>query len=175
METKSSTKKADMETTITISELLVIGPGELGARVATLWKSKFPNAQITLKAHRNNPEREEYWKSLGFIPFKNDGNIRKYENVLFAAPPGSRGDGRTYANAVENAVENFVLPNGTFVFTSSGGVFKENSGKMVDENSDVVVLDQIIADGNSTNSTGRAKDPTWSLGRAQGTVYLSGQ
>ena len=120
METKSSTKKADMETTITTSELLVIGPGELGARVATLWKSKFQNAQITLKAHRNNPEREEYWKSLGFIPFKDDGKTHKYENVLFAAPPGSGGDGRTYANEVENALENFVLPNGTFVFTSSG-------------------------------------------------------
>ena len=38
-----------METTSTTSELLVIGPGELGARVATIWKSKFPNAQITLK------------------------------------------------------------------------------------------------------------------------------
>ena len=48
MKTEISTK-ADMETTGTTSELLVIGPGELGARVATLWKSKFPNAQITLK------------------------------------------------------------------------------------------------------------------------------
>ena len=46
---KISTKKAGMETTSTTSELLVIGPGELGARVATIWKSKFPNAQITLK------------------------------------------------------------------------------------------------------------------------------
>ena len=142
METKSSTKKADMETTITTSELLVIGPGELGARVATLWKSKFPNAQITLKAHRNNPEREEYWKSLGFIPFKDDGKTHKYENVLFAAPPGSGGDGRTYANEVENALANFVLPHGTFVFTSSGGVFTENSGKVVDENSEVVSLEE---------------------------------
>ena len=46
---KNSTEKAGMETTSTTSKLLVIGPGELGARVATIWKSKFPNAQITLK------------------------------------------------------------------------------------------------------------------------------
>ena len=48
-------------------------------------------------------EREEKWKSLGFIPFK-DGNSHKYRNVLFAAPPGSGGDGRAYANEVENAI-----------------------------------------------------------------------
>ena len=48
-ENKNSTEKAGMETTSTASKLLVIGPGELGARVATIWKSKFPNAQITLK------------------------------------------------------------------------------------------------------------------------------
>ena len=128
--------------TVPLSSTTLSGSGELGARVATLWKSKFPNAQITLKANRNDPEREEYWKSLGFIPFQDDGKTHKYENVLFAAPPGSGGDGRTYANEVENALANFVLPNGTFVFTSSGGVFTENSGKMVDESSDVVSLEE---------------------------------
>ena len=154
--------------TVPLSISTLSGSGELGARVATLWKSKFPNAQITLKAHRNDPEREEYWKSLGFIPFKDDGKTHKYENVLFAAPPGSGGDGRTYANEVENTLANFVLPHGTFVFTSSGGVFTQNSGKMVDENSDVVFLEDQSVDANST--VGRAKDPSWSLGRAQGTV-----
>ena len=45
---------------------------------------------------------------------------------------------------------------------------------MVDENSDVVFLeDQIADDANST--VGRAKDPSWSLGRAQGIVYILGQ
>ena len=45
---------------------------------------------------------------------------------------------------------------------------------MVDENSDVVFLEDQIAD--DTNSTvGRAKDPSWSLGRAQGIGYILGQ
>ena len=65
-----------------------------------------------------------------------------------------------------------ILPSHTGfknIFTS-GGVFTENSGKMVDENSEVVVLEE---DSNST--VGRAKDPSWSLGRAQGIVYILGQ
>ena len=121
------------------SELLVIGPGDLGARVATLWKEKFPEAQITLKANRNDPDRESKWQSLGYIPYisEEDGKFHKYQNVLFAAPPGS-GDGRLYANEITNAVAKFTSPNGLFIFTSSGGVYTENSGGVVDEKSDVV-------------------------------------
>ena len=76
----------------TNSELLVIGPGELGARVATVWKHKFPEAKIILKAHRKDPERENKWKSLGFIPYNEEeleGDQCKYQNVLFSAPPGN--------------------------------------------------------------------------------------
>ena len=31
---------------------------------------RFPEANITLKAHRDDPEREAKWKTLGFIPYK---------------------------------------------------------------------------------------------------------
>ena len=48
------------------------------------------------------------------------------------------GDGGSYVNEVVNALANCASPNGLFVFTSSGGVFTENSGGMVDEDSDVV-------------------------------------
>ena len=37
---------------------------------------RFPEANITLKAHRDDPEREAKWKSLGFIPYK-AGTIQK--------------------------------------------------------------------------------------------------
>ena len=66
----------------------------------------------------------------------------KYQNVLFSAPPGSGGDLHSYFNEVKSALAKFSSPNGLFVFTSSGSVFTENSGKMVDENSDVVSLEE---------------------------------
>lgn len=66
----------------TSKNLLVIGPGHLGARVATLWRERFPQAKIALKANRKDENREAKWQSLGFIPY--DGE--KYPNVLFAAP-----------------------------------------------------------------------------------------
>ena len=69
--------------------LLVIGPGHLGARVATLWQARYPEAKIALKAHRDDSDREAKWQSLGFIPYK-DPNQR-YSNVLFAAPPSGTG------------------------------------------------------------------------------------
>ena len=68
------------------NDLLIIGPGQLGSRVATLWKRRFPFAKIALKAHRADPEREVKWKSLGFEAFEEG---LKYSNVLFAAPPTS--------------------------------------------------------------------------------------
>ena len=68
------------------NDLLIIGPGQLGSLVATLWKRRFPHAKIALKAHRTDPDREAKWKSLGFVPFEQGG---KYSNVVFAAPPTS--------------------------------------------------------------------------------------
>ena len=66
----------------------------------------------------------------------------KYQNVLFAAPPGSGGDRHSYVNEVKSALAKFSSPSGLFVFTSSGGVFTENSGKVVDENSEAVSLEE---------------------------------
>ena len=62
------------------NDLLIIGPGQLGSRVATLWKRRFPHAKIALKAHRTDPDREAKWKSLGFQAFEEG---LKYSNVLF--------------------------------------------------------------------------------------------
>ena len=70
-------------------DLLVIGPGHLGARVATLWQQKFPNAMIALKANRQDLNREAKWHSLGFISHQEEKG-RKYNNVLFSAPPSGQ-------------------------------------------------------------------------------------
>ena len=70
-------------------DLLVIGPGHLGARVATLWQQKFPNAMIALKANRQDLNREAKWHSLGFVSHQEE-NGRKYNYVLFSAPPSGQ-------------------------------------------------------------------------------------
>ena len=64
-------------------DLLVIGPGELGSRVATLWQKKYPNSKIALKANHHYPERTQKWRSLGFCEFNLE---QKYPNILFAVP-----------------------------------------------------------------------------------------
>ena len=71
-----------------VKNLLVIGPGHLGARVATLWQKRFPEAKILLKAQRNDVEREAKWKSLGFESYQ-PGGEDIYPNVVFSAPPPS--------------------------------------------------------------------------------------
>ena len=71
-------------------DLLVIGPGHLGARVAILWQQKFPNAMIALKANRQDLNREAKWHSLGFISHQEEENGRKYNYVLFSAPPSGQ-------------------------------------------------------------------------------------
>ena len=73
-----------------MNDLLVIGPGHLGARLATIWKERFPYAEVALKAHRDDPDRAAKWQSLGFIPYK--AGHKYYPNVLFSAPPASHGE-----------------------------------------------------------------------------------
>ena len=86
--------ESEAETTAEASkdydDLLVIGPGHLGARVATLWQQKFPNAMIALKANRQDLNREAKWHSLGFISSHQEEKGRKYNNVLFSAPPSGQ-------------------------------------------------------------------------------------
>ena len=55
--------------------------------MATLWKQKFPDAKVALKARNVDSEREGKWKSLGFVAYQ-DGD--KYNNVLFAVPPSGQ-------------------------------------------------------------------------------------
>ena len=43
-----------------------------------------------------------------------------------------------YEKIVKEAVEKYLEGEGNFVFTSSAGVFAENSGGIVDENSEVI-------------------------------------
>ena len=81
------TEYLKLQLRIWIFTQLLLGPGHLGARVATLWKQKFADAKVALKARNVDAEREAKWKSLGFVAYQ-DGD--KYNNVLFAVPPSGQ-------------------------------------------------------------------------------------
>ena len=44
----------------------------------------------------------------------------------------------SYPADIEDSIKNHLAPDGVFAFTSSGGVYTENSGNVVDEKSAVV-------------------------------------
>lgn len=46
--------------------LVVVGAGNLGCRVAELWRQKYPDATIYLRTHTHVPERTDKWKKLGY-------------------------------------------------------------------------------------------------------------
>ena len=71
----------------------------------------------------------------GFIPVSaEDHAVVTADYVVFSAPPTANPD---YDKDVTHAVTKEWTGRGQFVFTASGGVYKENSGGVVDEESEV--------------------------------------
>jgi prephenate dehydrogenase len=73
-----------------MSDLLVIGAGHLGARVAVMWRVKFPDSKIFLKTKSENAERSEKWRALGYEPVSSAtplDTIRKFPYVVYSVPP----------------------------------------------------------------------------------------
>ncbi len=79
--------------------LIVVGSGELGCRVAALWKQSHPDATITLKTRSYKKEREDKWRAAGFCCLSDKDKHKKGEitapYVVFSAPPsgGRHGAG----------------------------------------------------------------------------------
>ena len=127
--------------------LKIVGVGHLGIRIGVLWKESFPEASVYLKTKHNNIERNELWQSFGYIPLseeeENDSNRVTAPFVVFSAPLTNIPD---YAKAVEIAIQKDwdSSSDGTkeFVFTGSGGVYAENSGGIIDENSETKSVSQ---------------------------------
>lgn len=121
-----------------MSDLLVIGAGHLGARVASIWKVKFPESQIFLKTKSDNQERSEKWRKLGFQPVAGtDAQGIKCPYVVYSVPPTAEDAATSYVQDIDDSLNNHWSQDGAFVFTSSGGVFAENEGNVIDENSQV--------------------------------------
>ena len=69
------------------NDLVVVGPGELGYRVATSWKRAHPEAAVYLKTRSEKEERSEKWRSAGFLPTASYDGVRPAPYVVFSAPP----------------------------------------------------------------------------------------
>jgi hypothetical protein len=78
--------------------------------------------------------RHDQLRSLGAIPRTRESpqDFEKAKNVVFCAAPGAIED---YAGEVRRAVSIWGGGPGRLVFTSSAGVYAEENGGVVDENS----------------------------------------
>ena len=70
-----------------IKDLIVVGPGELGYRVAAFWKRAHPEAKVYLKTRSDKKERAECWRGDGFLPASTYDGVSPAPYVVFSAPP----------------------------------------------------------------------------------------
>ena len=74
-----------------IKDLIVVGPGELGYRVAMFWKRAHPEAKVYLKTRSDKKERSECWRGAGFLPASTYDDVSPAPYVVFSAPPTGKG------------------------------------------------------------------------------------
>lgn len=117
--------------------LLIVGAGVLGKIVGTRWLERHRSAEVcaVTTTDKTHPELSR----LGFKPFTSAElygvqPVEKYPYIVFCAPPGG-STGNSYVNSVRLCSE-LWSGSGAFVFTSSIGVYGENNGATVHENSD---------------------------------------
>ena len=113
--------------------LLIIGAGELGTELGAIWLQRYPNAQVI--AETQSRRRHDALSAQGLQPRCASANDIeqpvRFANVVLCVPPGKSTD---YDQLVKRAV-GFWNGNGAMVFTSSGSVFAENKGRVVNETS----------------------------------------
>lgn len=118
------------ETQTSSHELLVIGAGRLGGRVASLWRGDFPNA--TIVAETKSARRHPQLLSKGVEARVNsDQDQRKFHNVLASMPPSAVRD---YRFEMQRAVD-LWSGMGRLVMVSSTAVYAEVNGGICEEGS----------------------------------------
>jgi prephenate dehydrogenase len=68
-------------------DLIVVGAGQLGCRVAQIWKKTYPDAQVFLKTRSDNEVRSAKWRKAGFCPLSASDTLVTAPYVVFSAPP----------------------------------------------------------------------------------------
>ena len=112
--------------------LYVVGCGVLGRATCRLWREAHPGARIIGETASTASHAE--LERLGATPATRAarGTPAKCANVLFCAPPSAYGD-EEYAAEVTEAARSCWDGSGAFLMASSGGVFAEDAGGVVDE------------------------------------------
>jgi nucleoside-diphosphate-sugar epimerase len=111
-------------------ELLILGAGHLGSRVAALWPDASPHSSVL--AETLSLRRHEELREAGATPrLREEEAPEPVDHVLLCIPPSSTGDGVAEA---ERAVR-LWNGHGKLVMTSSAAVYAEEHGGEVTEHS----------------------------------------
>lgn len=115
------------------NDLLVVGAGGLGMRVAQQWRELHPDALVACAtwsdARHGNLRRE------GFIPILSSDIVRssvRAPYVIFCAPPSRRQDIVDYCRNIREAGS---AATRSFLFTSATSVYEDTSEYTITENS----------------------------------------
>jgi len=117
-------------------DLLVVGMGTLGVFLGHAWRDAL-GPEATIYGETNTESRHAELQAMGVEPSVRSERASKlaqrgeakYPHVVFCVPPSKNED---YVGEVQGALE-LWSGKGGFVFTSSGGVFAEDNGGIVDE------------------------------------------
>ncbi|KAI3433574.1 hypothetical protein D9Q98_003385 [Chlorella vulgaris] len=113
--------------------LLIVGPGVLGSYLGKLWMDE--KGAGTVVGQTNSTTNHAKLQALGIAPRTKDAAAGggTFPNVLFAAPPSGSAD---YVGEIKAALELWD-GTGTFVFTSSAGLYTVEDGSACDESAPV--------------------------------------
>jgi hypothetical protein len=108
-------------------DLLIVGPGVLGQRVASQWIAAHPTASIVGETRSTNSHAALI--AAGISPtISSTREQSQYSQVVFCAPPRGNPD---YPGAVSAAAAR-TAPGGVFIFTSSGGAYADTGGVLTE-------------------------------------------
>eukprot|EP00171_Calliarthron_tuberculosum_P016892 IDg16892t1 len=103
------------------NDLLVIGAGSLGVRVAHRWRKRYPDSQITCAT--SSTAKHARFEAEGFTPALASELNTPTTSVLFCAPANYQVDPAEYIACVTAGA---ALARERYVFTSSTSVYPES-------------------------------------------------
>lgn len=95
-------------------DLLIVGAGHLGRRIASQWNAANPDAYIL--AETRTDSSHSLLRETGATPGIIRQSTEKFPNVVFCVPPSAAID---YPEEARQATQR-LTENGRFIFTSSG-------------------------------------------------------